>query len=383
MKPNVILLAGLLVASGLVLAAQQSDPVIGLMKEFTEAFGPSGSEGPVRKLYEREMRKAGAEISTDGLGSVIAKSPGGSAGPRVMVDAHLDEVGLMVRAITKRGFIKVQMLGGWLGTNMVGQRWTIMTAKGPVPAVSGTQDAHIATPELTQWSIDPMNVFLDVGARNREDAEAMGIRLGDPIAPASTFLELANHRYAAKAWDDRIGLLMQIEALKQLQREGVKTPNTVFFTGTVQEEVGLRGALTTAQIVKPDVGIAIEVGIAADSPGTNSSQAEEELGAGPGIFAYDNSTIPNRKLFDLFRSVAEANQIPLQTDLVVHYGEDAASMQKIGGGVPVINFVVPARYTHANTGIIDRSDFDKAVRLLAAVLKRLDAATVKDLTNFE
>ncbi|HXH49450.1 MAG TPA: M42 family metallopeptidase [Terriglobia bacterium] len=383
MKPNVILLAGLLVASGLVLAAQQSDPVIGLMKEFTEAFGPSGSEGPVRKLYEREMRKAGAEISTDGLGSVIAKSPGGSAGPRVMVDAHLDEVGLMVRAITKRGFIKVQQLGGWLGTNMVGQRWTIMTAKGPVPAVSGTQDAHIATPELTQWSIDPMNVFLDVGARNREDAEAMGIRLGDPIAPASTFLELANHRYAAKAWDDRIGLLMQIEALKQLQREGVKTPNTVFFTGTVQEEVGLRGALTTAQIVKPDVGIAIEVGIAADSPGTNSSQAEEELGAGPGIFAYDNSTIPNRKLFDLFRSVAEANQIPLQTDLVVHYGEDAASMQKIGGGVPVINFVVPARYTHANTGIIDRSDFDKAVRLLAAVLKRLDAATVKDLTNFE
>jgi putative aminopeptidase FrvX len=383
MKPKVILLAGLLIGASIVPAAQQSDPVIGLMKEFTEAFGPSGSEGPVRKLYEREMRKAGAEVSTDGLGSVIAKAPGGSSGPRIMVDAHLDEVGLMVRAITKRGFIKVQQLGGWLGTNMVAQRWTIMTAKGPVPAVSGTQDAHIATPELTQWSIDPMNVYLDVGARSREDAEALGIRLGDPIAPASTLLELANHRYAAKAWDDRIGLLMQIEALKQLQREGVKTPNTVFFTGTVQEEIGLRGALTTAQIVKPDVGIAIEVGIAADSPGTNSSQAEEELGAGPGIFAYDNSTIPNRKLFDLFRSVAEANHIPLQTDLVVHYGEDAASMQKIGGGVPVINFVVPARYTHANTGIIDRSDFDNAVRLLAAVLKRLDAATVKDLTNFE
>ena len=372
MKPKVILLAGLLIGASLALAAQQSDPVIGLMKEFTEADGPSGAEGPVRKLYEREMRKAGAEVSTDGLGSVIARVPGNSAGPRIMVDAHLDEVGLMVRAITPRGFIKVQRLGGWLGTNMVDQRWTILTAKGPVPAVSGTQDAHIATPELTTWSVDPLNVYLDVGARSRADAEALGIRVGDPIAPASTFLELAHHRYAAKAWDDRIGLLVQIEALKLLEGEGAKTPNTVFFTGTVQEEVGLRGALTAAQMVKPDVGIAIEVGIAADTPGTNPDQAEEKLGAGPGIFAYDSSALPNRKLFELFRSVAEANQIPLQTDLVVRYGEDASSIQKTGRGVPVINFVVPTRYTHANTGIIDRSDFDNAVRLLAAVLKRLD-----------
>jgi putative aminopeptidase FrvX len=383
MKPKVMLLAGLLIGASLALAAQQSDPVVALMKEFTGADGPSGSEGPVRKLYSREMRKAGAEVSTDGLGSVIAKVPGGSAGPRIMVDAHLDEVGLMVRAITPEGFIKVQRLGGWLGTNMVDQRWTIRTAKGHVPAVSGTLDAHIATPELTTWSVDPLNVFLDVGARSRADAEALGIRVGDSIAPASAFLELANHRYAAKAWDDRIGLLMQIEALRLLEHEGAKTPNTVYFTGTVQEEVGLRGALTTAQIVKPDVGIAIEVGIAADTPGTNPDQAEEKLGAGPGIFAYDSSTLPNRKLLDLFRSVAEANQIPLQTDLVVRYGEDAASMQKIGGGVPVINFVVPARYTHANTGIIDRSDFDNAVRLLAAVLKKLDAATVKGLTDFQ
>jgi putative aminopeptidase FrvX len=383
MKPKMTLLAVLLICTSLALAAQQSDPVIALMKEFTEADGPSGAEGAVRTLYEREMRQAGAEISTDGLGSVIAKEPGGSVWPRVMVDAHLDEVGLMVRAITPRGFIKVQRLGGWLGPNMVDQRWTIMTGKGPIPAVSGTQDAHIATPELTTWSVDPLNVYLDVGARSRADAERLGIRIGDPIAPASTFLELANHRYAAKAWDDRIGLLVQLEALKLLQREGVKTPNTVFFTGTVQEEVGMRGALTAAQVVKPDVGIAIEVGIAADSPGTNPDQAEEKLGAGPGIFAYDNSTLPNRKLFALFHSVAEANQIPLQTDMVVRYGEDASSMQKTGRGVPVINFVVPARYTHANTGIIDRSDFDQAVRLLAAVLMKLDAATVKGLTNFQ
>jgi putative aminopeptidase FrvX len=383
MSARLMLVAGLLVAVSLTLPAQQSDPVIALMKEFTEADGPSGAEGPVRKLYEREMRKMGAEISTDGLGSVIAKVPGSSAGPRIMVDAHLDEVGLMVRAVTPRGFIKVQRLGGWLGPNMVDQRWTILTGKGPVPAISGTQDAHISTPESVAWSVDPLNVYLDVGAHSRADAEALGIRVGDPIAPASTFLELANRRYAAKAWDDRIGLLLQIEALKLLERAGVKTPNTLYFTGTVQEEIGMRGAITAADIVKPDVGIAIEVGIAADTPGTNSNQAEEKLGAGPGIFAYDVSALPNRSLFDLFRNVASAEHIPLQTDLVVDYGEDASSMQKIGGGVPVINFVVPTRYTHANTGIIDRSDFDDGVRLLAAVLKMLDAKTVKSLTNFQ
>jgi putative aminopeptidase FrvX len=383
MRWKMILLAGLLAAVSLAMPAQQTDPVIGLMREFTEADGPSGAEGPVRKLYEQEMRGAGAEISTDGLGSVIARVPGSSAGPRIMVDAHLDEVGLMVRAITRRGFIKVQRLGGWLGTNMVDQRWTILTGKGPVPAVSGTQDAHLATPELITWSVDPLNVYLDVGARNREDAEAWGIRAGDPIAPAGTFLQLANHRYAAKAWDDRVGLLVQIEALKLLQREGIKTPNRLFFTGTVQEEVGMRGAVTAAAVVKPDVGIAIEVGIAADTPGTNSDQAEEKLGAGPGIFAYDVSALPNRKLFDLFRKVAAANHIPLQTDLVVHYGEDASSIQKTGRGVPAINFVIPTRYTHANTGIIDRSDFDNAVRLLAAVLNRLGAPTASGLTNFQ
>jgi putative aminopeptidase FrvX len=383
MKPKVMLLAALLIGVSLALAAQQNDPVIRLMKELTSAYGPPGAEGPVRKLYEAEMRKAGAEISTDGLGSVIAKVPGNSAGPRIMVDAHLDEVGLMVRAITPRGFIKVQRLGGWLGTNMVDQRWTILTEKGPVPALSGTQDAHITDDKLMEWSVKLLNIYLDVGARSRADAEAMGIRVGDPIAPASTFVELANHRYAAKAWDDRIGLLVQIEALKLLQREGLKTPNTVFYTGTVQEEIGMRGAVTAARVVKPDVGIAIEVGIAADSPGTNSDQAEEKLGGGPGIFSYDVSALPNRKLFNLFRNVAESHQIPLQTDMVVHYGEDASSIQMTGDGVPVINFVVPARYTHANTGIIDRADFDHAVRLLADVLMRLNATTVKDLTNFQ
>jgi putative aminopeptidase FrvX len=366
-----------------IAGAQQSDSVIPLMKELTSADGPSGFEGPVRKIFEREMRAAGAQVSTDGLGSVIAEVPGSTARPRIMIDAHLDEVGLMVRSITPEGFIKVQTLGGWIGTNMVDQRWTISGSKGPVPAVSGTQDAHIATADDVKWSISRLNVFLDVGARSKADVEALGIRPGDPIAPASPFTVLANSRYAAKAWDDRVGLLIEIEALKRLRQQGAKTPNTLYFAGTVQEEVGMRGAITATHVIKPDVGIALEVGIAADYPGTNSNQAEEKLGAGPAVFAYDGSVIPNVKLRDLFESVAAADHIPLQTDLVVKYGEDAAYIQRSSTGVPVLNFVVPARYTHANTGIIDRSDFDNAVTLLADVLKRLNASAVRGLTSFQ
>lgn len=383
MRLRIILAVALALSFGCGAIAQQPDHVLELMKEFTSADGPSGFEGPVRALFEQQMRQAGAEISTDGLGSVIARVEGSSPSPRVMIDAHLDEVGLMVRSITPEGFIKVQRLGGWIGTNMVDQRWTILTSKGPIPAVSGTQDAHISTPATVSWSVDPLNVFLDVGARSKEDAEAMGIRPGDAIAPSCPFTVLANQRYAAKAWDDRIGLLIEIEALNQLRREGVKTPNTLYFVGTVQEELGMRGAITAAHEVRPDVGIALEVGIAADYPGTNSNQAEEKLGDGPAVFAYDGSVIPNAKLFTLFQSVAAANHIPLQTDLVVRYGEDAAYMQRSASGVPVINFVVPTRYTHANTGIIARSDFNNAVSLLVDVLKRLDAPTVKSLTNFQ
>ncbi|MEO6829942.1 MAG: M42 family metallopeptidase [Acidobacteriaceae bacterium] len=362
---------------------QQADSVIPLMKEFTSANGPSGFEGPVRTLFEREMRNAGAEISTDGLGSVIARAPGGVASPRIMVAAHLDEVGLMVQSITRDGYIKVQRLGGLVGANLIGQRWTIMTSKGTLPAVSGAEDAHMSTPEGVNWSIDPKNIFLDVGARSKADAEALGIQIGDGIAPSSPFTILANQRYATKAWDDRIGLILEIEALKQLQKQGVKSPNSIYFAGTVQEEVGMRGAVTAAHQIRPDVGIALEVGFAGDYPSMNSDQPAQKLGGGPGVLVYDSSAIPNAKLLKLVRDTAAANHIALQPGLWSRGAEDASSIQKSANGIPVICILVPTRYTHANTGVIQRSDFDNAVILLVDLLKNLDASTVKGLTDFQ
>ena len=368
----------------LPLCAQQRDGTVQLMEQFTGAFGPPGFEEDVRQLFEREMRSRGAEVSTDGLGSVIARVPGSADHPRIMVDAHFDELGLMVRYITPDGFVKVQTLGWWLVPSLFNQHWTIKTEKGMVPAVSGFLDAHISSADDARaFAGELKNVSLDVGARSKEEAEALGIRPGDPIVPATAFTVLANNRYAAKAWDDRVGLMILVEALDRLKKEGATTPNALYLTGTVQEEIGLRGATTTANIVKPDLGIALEVGIAADYPGATPDQAEEHLGQGPGVFAYDNSVLPNVKLREFFRSVAREKGIPLQTDLVVGYGEDAAVMQRYGSGTPVINFVVPTRYTHTSTGVIDRRDFDQAVDLLVEVLKRLDAKTVAQIAHFE
>ena len=373
----------LIILAAPCLRAQDESSEVALFKELTEAPGPSGYEGPVRKIFEAKMRALGADVSTDGLGSVIAVVRGTSERPRIMVDAHLDELGAMVRTITPEGFIRIQPLGWWLGPSLLNQRWVIYTSKGPVAAVSGQQDAHIATPEQTEWATKPENIFLDVGAKSREDAERLGIRPGDPIAPSSPFTELANHRFAAKAWDDRIGLAMIIEALTQMKQKDIKLPCTVYFAGTVQEEFGMRGSMTASKVIQPDLGIAIEVGIAADYPGPTPAEAEETLGAGPGIFLFDNSMVPNLNLRDFFFQVAKEKDIPLQTDLVYGYGQDAAEMQRYGTGTPAINFVVPTRYTHTHTGVIDQSDFDRGVELLIAVLERLDETTVKRIAAFQ
>ncbi len=365
-----------------VTAQSQPDRVVRLMEELTNAPGPSGFEGPVRTIVERELRAAGADISHDGLGSVIGEIPGPSDGPRIMVTAHLDEVGLMVQYIRPDGFLLFKKLGGWFDQALVDQRWTIVTTQGEVLGVSGLRTVHVSRAESGNrvWGLNEL--FLDVGARSRADAEAMGIRPGDPIAPWSPFTVLPNERYAAKAWDDRVGLAVMLEALRRIRDEGLAIPSNLFFVATVQEEIGLRGAKTATPMVNPDLGISIEAGVSADYPGARPDQAQERLGNGPGIFLLDSSMIPNRKLRDFFFDVAREEGISLQADVLTGYGEDGAEIQKFDTGRPAVNMTVPTRYLHSHTGVIQRSDFDGAVDLLLAVLTRLDAAMVRELSAF-
>ena len=247
-------------------------------------------------------------------------------------------------------------------------------------AVTGIRDIHVVPADERTKVFPRDSLYLDVGARSAADVANLGLSPGDPVVPDSPFVAMAGGRYLGKAWDDRVGCAVVIEALRRLKASG--HPNRLYVAATVQEEVGLRGARTAADLIKPDVGIAIEGGITGDSPGRSPEETQSELGAGPGIFLYDSSTLPNRKMVALVRDVAAAKQIPLQADLVQGYGDDSAAIQVTSGGVPTVNLVVPARYTHAHNGIIDRADFDRTVDLVVALIQRLDAKTVADLRDF-
>ena len=360
-------------------STQDADRVVQLLKELTEVPGPPGYEEAVRKIMTDRMRAFTDKISYDGLGSVIAQQ--GDAGPRIMLDAHMDELGGMVRRIRPDGFISMEMLGYWLDRALPDQRWVIIGSKGAVPAVTDIWDAHIA-PHDAQGQAQRQELFLDTGARNAADVAALGISPGDPVAPVSDFAILANHRYLAKAWDDRVGCAVMLEVMRRLAK--VLHPNQVFYVGTVQEEgsIEMRGAATSARIINPDVGFSLEVGIPNDVPGPGPEAAQEVLGGGPGMMLYTFSEIPNRKLVAYVKRVAADQHIPLQFDFVRGFGDDAGAIKLNGSGVPVTTVLVPARSTHAHNGIIDRGDFDRTVDLMVALIHNLDAATVAAIKSF-
>jgi putative aminopeptidase FrvX len=373
------LLAFLALTIVAVPALAQQDPTVQLLEQLSNAPGPPGAEDAVRAIMVHAMRPAAtAPIEYDGMGSVIAQV--GSSGPRIMIDAHMDELGGMVRRIAPNGQLTMQMLGGWLDQALPDQRWIILGSKGPVHAVTGIRDIHVITPAERAAVIPHDAEFLDIGARNPAEAAAMGVEPGDPVVPDSQFLVLnGSDNYLGKAWDDRIGCAVLLEAMQRLAR--LPHPNQLFFVATTQEEIGLRGAHTAANMVHPDLGFAIEGGIANDQGG-HPEETQVHLGAGPGIFLYDSSAIPNRKLVAFVRGTAKENNIPLQLDLVQGYGDDSSAIQEAGNGAPTLNIVVPVRYTHSHNGVVNRQDFDRTVDLMVDLLQKLDAKKVAEIRDF-
>lgn len=354
-----------------------------LLAELSEAPGPSGFEGAIRAVVRRELTPLCDEVETDGLGSLIARRGPAEGRPRIMLSAHMDELGLMVRRITSDGFVMFQPLGGWLDQALINQRWRILTSSGPVLGVTGIKTVHVMKPDERERVFKRESMFIDVGARDKADAEErLDIRPGDPVSPESAFATMGGGElFLGKAWDDRIGLGVAIEAMRTLHDE--PGPNTVYAVATVQEEVGLRGAGTSAHHVAPDVGINIESGVAGDYPGISEDEAQERLGRGPAIFLHDSSMLPNLKLRDFVMQVASEAAIPLQFNVLTGYGQDGAAMQQAYSGAPVINITVPTRYLHSHNSVIARADFLAAVRLVTEVVRRLDGDTVAELRRFD
>ena len=352
---------------------------LALLKELSETHGAPGNEGAVRRVIEKQL-KGFTSITTDRLGSIICEKVGNASGPRVMLPGHMDEIGFMVSAVTKQGFVKFAPLGGWWSQVMLAQKVRIETSKGPVVGITCSVPPHALSEEERKKPMDIRHMRIDVGAASAgEAANRFGIRPGDTITPVFDFEVMKNRKMLlGKAWDDRVGCALFIDVLKKLRN--VKHPNRVFGVGTVQEEVGLRGARTSAHVVNPDVCIVLEVGIADDVPGSKNEEKMGKLGAGPQITVLDRAMIPNRRLRDLAVDTAKKKKIPVQFQLLTRGATDGGAVHIHQAGVPTLYLGVPTRYIHSHAGIFHADDYTGAVKLLVELIRKLDAKTVEALT---
>jgi endoglucanase len=324
-----------------------------LLKQLTETFGPSGYEENVRKLVQAEVKPLADDIKVDALGNLIVRKRPTKVSKdtrKVMVAAHMDEIGLMVSHIDENGFIRFSPIGGVFRRYVVG---------GRISFLNGTQGV------LGYDRLDNLNelptldkVYIDVGATSKKDCP---VKVGDVAAFDRPFTEMGN-RLVAKSMDDRAGVLVAIETLRALK----STPHDVYFVFTTQEEVGTRGAVTSAYGVDPDVGIAVDVTSAGDTP--NALKMEMALGKGPCIKIQDASSISDPRVVKWMISAAEKNKIPYQREVLLLGGTDARAIQLTRAGVPAGCISIPIRYVHSPSEMLDYSDVQNSVKLLTAIL---------------
>lgn len=354
------------------------DETLTMLKDLTDAKGIPGNEKEARKVMEKYITPFADEVFTDNLGSLIAKKTGDENGPKIMVAGHLDEVGFMVTRIDDNGFVYFQTVGGWWSQVMLAQRVTIMGSDGDVTGVIGSKPPHILSAEARKKPVEIKDMFIDIGATSKKEAKEFGVNPGDSVVPYFEFTQLKNEKMLlAKAWDNRIGCAIAIEVLKQLK--GEDHPNVVYGVGTIQEEVGLRGARTSAHAIKPDIGFGVDVGIAGDTPGVTDNEADSKLGKGPQIILYDASMVSHKGVRELVVETAEENDIPFQYASIAGGGTDSGSIHLTANGVPSLSITVASRYIHSHAAILHRDDFENAVKLIVQTIKKLDNDKVKEI----
>ncbi|HEY9576162.1 MAG TPA: M42 family metallopeptidase [Pseudobacillus sp.] len=346
-----------------------------LFKTLTELPGASGNEHDVRRFMRTQLEMYADEIVQDGLGSIFGVKKGADNDPVVMVAGHMDEVGFMVTQITDNGMVRFQPLGGWWGQVLLAQRVQIMTDNGPVIGVIGSIPPHLLSEEQRKKPMEIKNMLIDIGADDKEDAKKIGIKPGQSILPVSPFTPMANEKkILAKAWDNRYGCGLAIELLKELQGETV--PNTLYSGATVQEEVGLRGAQTAAEMIKPDIFYALDASPANDASGDKNEFGQ--LGKGALLRIFDRTMVTHRGIREFVLDTAESHNIPYQY-FVSQGGTDAGRVHTSNQGVPSAVIGICSRYIHTHASIIHVDDYAAAKELLIRLVKASDKATVDSL----
>ncbi len=325
-----------------------------LLKQLTETFGPSGYEDEVRKLIQAEVKPLADEIKVDALGNLIVRKRPTKVTKdtkKVMIAAHMDEIGLMVSHVDEKGFVRFSPIGGVFRRYVVG---------GRVRFLNGTQGV-LGYDNLNNVNDLPTldKVYIDVGATSKKDCP---VKVGDVAAFDRPFTEMGN-RLVAKSMDDRVGVLVAIEALRALK----STLHDVYFVFTTQEEVGVRGATTSAYGVDPDVGIALDVTPTGDVP--ESLKMEMALGKGACIKIKDAGALSDPRVVKWMIQTAEKNKIPFQREVLLLGGTDARAMQLTRAGVPAGCISIPVRYVHSPSEMVDFSDVQNSVKLLTALLR--------------
>ena len=334
-----------------------------LVQKLLDAPGIAGREEQVREIVRNEMTNLVDDVSVDAMGSVIGVKKG-TGGPRVMLAAHMDEIGFMVRFIDENGFIRLQNIGGFDPRVLPAQRVNIHTRSGdvltgalqlaskPIHLLAGSE---IKAPKLTQ-------LYVDLGLSVDEVNE--NIEIGDMVTLDRGMVQVGNN-LMSRAMDDRINVFIMLEVLRALNQHSCE----VIAVATTQEEVGLRGAETAAYGIEPDVGVALDVTVAGDSPGVDKQDRVTKLGEGVAIKAFDSSHIPNYKLVRHFRDVAERNEIRHQIEVLSRGGTDAGPIQRTRAGVPAITISMPTRYLHTVNEMVNIDDIKAGISLLTRYLE--------------
>jgi len=318
-----------------------------LIKELVETTGPSGFEQDVRQLVREKISDHVDEMKTDALGNLIARK--GSGEKKIMISAHMDEIGIVVSHVDKNGFVRFTNLGGVYPRNCVGGR--VRFLNGAAGIIYQEKAGAFESLPLTE-------MYIDVGATSPNDCP---VKIGDVAAFDRPFDEVGG-RLVSKAMDDRIGVAVAIETLQQLK----KTPHSLFFVFSVQEEVGLRGATTSAFGVDPDIGLAIDVTATGDTP--NGLKMAVELGKGPAIKVRDSGMIADPRVVDWMVAAAKKAKLPHQLEILNGGTTDAKAIQLTRNGVPSGCLSIPCRYVHSPSEMVDYNDVQESVALLTAML---------------
>ncbi|HEC92778.1 MAG TPA: M42 family peptidase [Candidatus Atribacteria bacterium] len=338
-----------------------------LLKKLCETPGISGYEERIQKVIREELEKVTDEVKVDKLGNVIgikkAKKTSGKSSPKkVMIAAHMDEIGFMVSFIDKEGFLRFVPVGGFDPKTLIAQR-VVVHGRKDIGGVIGSKPIHILEEEERKKVPKIKDLFIDVGLKKDEVPKI--VKPGDFVTLDRNFKELNNKIITAKALDDRAGVYVMIESLKRVKDCEVD----IYAVATVQEEVGLRGAIVSSFSVDPDVGIALDVTIASDLPGTKEEERVTNLGGGTAVSLMDSHTISNKKLVDFLRNIAEDNKIKYQTDILLGGGTDAGAIQRSKSGVPVCTVSIPTRYIHSVVEMCNKEDIENSIKLMVKFLE--------------